>query len=72
MKHYKDRHNGMSPPAHLLEAMDKSCSDGEGDDSNGNPSYEDEEEYNLSEVKFNYCIGFLFIFFIGLCSVIIL
>ena len=42
----------MSPPAHILEAMDRS--DDEEEDSNGNPingpSYEDEEEYNLSEV----------------------
>ncbi|XP_005101567.2 uncharacterized protein LOC101861292 [Aplysia californica] len=54
VKHYKDRHNGMSPPAHLLEAMEKG-SDGEGEDSNGNPingpSYEDEEEFNLSEMR---------------------
>ncbi|KAH9491643.1 hypothetical protein Btru_031106 [Bulinus truncatus] len=49
IKHYKDRHDGVSPPAQVLEMMDRSLSDGEGEDSQFNAngaSYEDEEEYN--------------------------
>ncbi|CAL1532376.1 unnamed protein product [Lymnaea stagnalis] len=49
VKHYKDRHGGASPPTHSFEAIDKSMSDGEGEEiqvNGGGPSYEDEEEYN--------------------------
>ena len=50
----------MSPPAHILEAVEKSGSDGEGEDSNGHPSYEDEEEYNMAEVHFRIHLFFCF------------
>ncbi|KAK6983425.1 Ras-responsive element-binding protein 1, partial [Biomphalaria glabrata] len=49
IKHYKDRHDGVSPPMKVLEVVERSLSDGEGEDSqlNGHgASYEDEEEYN--------------------------